>query len=502
MIRRPAEALAAIGRHPNLLQILDFNRLDEENEFYEITEWSDFGTLHGYLSNSERDKLTLRERLEIAVGVANALEAVHARGLVHRNVCPETILIDADRVPRLTDFDRAYLARGQTVFAATQSRTKNPAYVPPELEDVTNYRFDASSDMYSFGVLLYELLTDHVPFAGPRTARGGAREAGPDALGGPRRRRPAARRPRPPPAGRRRPPTTPVGLATVLTLRELLGSTHVTERPGRATLSTSTGRSRPPFEEGTILNGIYRVDDRLGTGAFSQVLKVYHLDQAQDLRDEAADGRGRRADHARRVQPDREPPACAPQHRRDEVDGPARPALNTMYILSEYVDGETLIPYCKGEKKLAWTDIRGIGSALLDALDVMHPKTREFEVSAQNSRRGGCILHRDIKPANILLELPSHRPKLIDFNIASHLLHATGQGGTPRYWAPDRGRPDWRPDMDLFSLGVVLYELVTQRHPFPENNDPTARGRRSTPPGWTVRAGPKPPARAVAGTSC
>src|SRR3954454_11660074 len=82
----------------------------------------------------------------------------------------------------------------------------------------------------------------------------------------------------------------------------------------------------------------------------------------------------------------------------------------------------------------------------------------------------GCILHRDIKPANILLELPSHRPKLIDFNIASQLLHATGQGGTPRYWAPDRGQPAWRPDMDLFSLGVVIYELVTQCHPYTNDN--------------------------------
>ena len=80
------------------------------------------------------------------------------------------------------------------------------------------------------------------------------------------------------------------------------------------------------------------------------------------------------------------------------------------------------------------------------------------------------ILHRDIKPANILLELPSHRPKLIDFNIASPMGQATGQGGTPRYWAPDRGQPDWRPDMDLFSFGVVLYELVTNSHPFPNDN--------------------------------
>ena len=49
-----------------------------------------------------------------------------------------------------------------------------------------------------------------------------------------------------------------------------------------------------------------------------------------------------------------------------------------MYILSEYVDGETLVPYCKGEKRLAWTDIRRIGAELLDALDAMHPKTRQL----------------------------------------------------------------------------------------------------------------------------
>ena len=113
VIRRPAEALAQIGRHPNLLQILAFDKLEDEHEFYEITEWSDYGTLHGFLKNTSRDQLTLRERFTIALGVASALEAVHAKGLVHRNVCPETILIDADRVPRLTDFDRAYLRAGR-----------------------------------------------------------------------------------------------------------------------------------------------------------------------------------------------------------------------------------------------------------------------------------------------------------------------------------------------------------------------------------------------------
>jgi len=131
VIRRPAEAIAEIGRHPNLLQILAFDKLEESNEFYEVTEWSDYGTLHGFLKNSEREKLTLRERLHIARGVAAALESVHGRGLVHRNLCPETILIDVDRNPRVADFDRAYMDRDITVFAATESRRRNAAYVPP-----------------------------------------------------------------------------------------------------------------------------------------------------------------------------------------------------------------------------------------------------------------------------------------------------------------------------------------------------------------------------------
>jgi len=171
VIRRPVEALAKIGRHPNLLPILAFDFDADTNDFYEVTEWSAFGTLHGYLRHSDRQQqLTLRERLEIAAGVASALEAVHARGLVHRNVSPETILIGFDRQPRLTDFDRAFIDRSQTVFPQTTHRRRNIAYVPPELADESSYDFESGSDMYSFGVLVFELLTNAVPFDNPDAA--------------------------------------------------------------------------------------------------------------------------------------------------------------------------------------------------------------------------------------------------------------------------------------------------------------------------------------------
>jgi serine/threonine protein kinase len=487
VIRRPAEALAAIGRHPNLLQILAFDQLDEEHEFYEITEWSDHGTLHGFLKNKERDQLTLRERLEIALGVASALEAVHARGLVHRNVCPETILIDAEGNPRLTDFDRAYLARGQTVFAATRDRAKNPAYIPPELEDITDYRFDSSSDMYSFGVLLYELLTDQVPFDNPSIAR--------SAHGQPPHRPSQVR------DGvdsrlddlvvhllevtdfHRRPTAADV----VVLLNKILGSTQDEAGQHDSTRSRSS-TATATFEIGNILDGVYRIDAELGKGAFSRVLKVYHVLQGRTFamklltRDDEAQLMLDEFNRIGRHLP--EHPNIAEMIWMDRLAPPS----STMYILSEYVEGETLVSYCKGDKKLAWTDIQNIGSQLLDALEAIHPKTRQLQTLRAKLQGGSIteeeyqeyqrlqqqvndgILHRDIKPANILLELPSHRPKLIDFNIATRLSDATGQGGTPRYWAPDRGQPDWRPDMDLFSLGVVIYELVTQCHPYPNDN--------------------------------
>lgn len=485
VIMRPTEAISKVGRHPNLLPILQFDFVPEDNEFFEVTEWSDFGTLHGYLHNSERDRLTLRERLQIAEGVASALEAVHAQGVVHRNVCPESIVVGFDRTPRLTDFDRAYIESKQTIFEQTD-RKRNEAFIAPELADKSDYDFDTSADMYSFGVLLYYLLCGAPPFASPKEAE--------SASGKPAKL-----------------PTSAIeGIATEVDalVVSLLNIKDPSARPNATSVVASLGQLihadstavRSPdrstkkaepasFEIGTIVDDVFRIDQLLGSGAFSRVYRVYHLDHQETF--------------AMKVLLDpSDTDVLLHEYNSIGKHLPTHPNIARViwmarlappdgrpYILTEYVDGETLEPYCKGEKQLAWSDIVKVGCEVLDALHAMHPKTAQLDAHTkhledQSSISGedydrlqelrhevdNGILHRDLKPANILLELPSHAAKLIDFNIASKLAHAQGRGGTPRYWAPDRGRPKWLPNMDLFSLGVVLFELLTHRHPFPEDN--------------------------------
>jgi len=130
-------------------------------------------------------------------------------------------------------------------------------------------------------------------------------------------------------------------------------------------------------------------------------------------------------------------------------------ASGLSYIAMEYIEGKSLKDALRGGHMFAFSEVARIGAALAGALDYAHSKG---------------VVHRDIKPANIILT-PQGQVKITDFGVArmeSSNLTATGQFiGTPNYMSPEQvtgSAIDGR--SDLFSLGVVLFELMTGSRPF------------------------------------
>lgn len=152
------------------------------------------------------------------------------------------------------------------------------------------------------------------------------------------------------------------------------------------------------------------------------------------------------------------------------------------YLLSEYVDGTELTRYALPGNLLPRQKAIESVLELLSALEYLHPDTEQLE-ELRNKMRGGEVsqqeydeysrlneyglIHRDIKPSNVVLS--SQGIKLIDFNIASRAITVGNTfAGTKGYMLPETGMTRWSVDGDLFATGIMLYELLTGYHPYPD----------------------------------
>lgn len=165
------EARAASGlKHRNIITIYSVGR--EDGVHFIATEYVPGLTLRQRLAASGR--LELREALEVARQIASALEAAHRDGIVHRDVKPENIMFEPDGTAKLLDFGIAKLVEDlATVSAGTATEPPKteqgvilgtPAYMSPE--QARHQTLDHRSDLFSLGVVLYEMITGRVPFAG------------------------------------------------------------------------------------------------------------------------------------------------------------------------------------------------------------------------------------------------------------------------------------------------------------------------------------------------
>jgi|GEM_PF-5395844 len=123
----------------------------------------------------DNHKINKKERLELFASVCHALQHAHQKGIIHRDLKPSNILVtlqDGKAIPKVIDFGVAK-AIGQsltrkTIYTRFTSMIGTPAYMSPEQAEMSNMDIDTRSDIYSLGVLLYELLAGSTPFAGDR----------------------------------------------------------------------------------------------------------------------------------------------------------------------------------------------------------------------------------------------------------------------------------------------------------------------------------------------
>ena len=168
MARFDAERQAlAMMDHPNIAKVLDAGATDTGRPYF-VMELVRGIKITDYC---EQNHVLPRERLDLFIQVCRAIQHAHQKGIIHRDIKPSNILVasnDGVAVPKVIDFGIAKATQGrltdQTVYTAFEQFIGTPAYMSPEQAQLTMQDVDTRTDIYSLGVLLYELLTGTTPF--------------------------------------------------------------------------------------------------------------------------------------------------------------------------------------------------------------------------------------------------------------------------------------------------------------------------------------------------
>lgn len=154
-IIQAAQATRSLADNVNVVQVLSAGKTD--NFYYICMEMINGGTLETIVNDSG---IPLQKKMAIAVKIAEVLAEIHSKGIVHKDLKPSNILLDSDNTPFLNDFYLFHSQSGQN-FKSMPHGT--PYYMSPE--QTGGQMVTVLTDVYSFGVLFYELLTGTMPYA-------------------------------------------------------------------------------------------------------------------------------------------------------------------------------------------------------------------------------------------------------------------------------------------------------------------------------------------------
>ena len=255
---------------------------------------------------------------------------------------------------------------------------------------------------------------------------------------------------------------------------------EVLPEPDPAEVRSSIGAKAQGYAVGDVIDGRFEILDVLGQGGFSTVYRVRDdvegEERAFKLFDNAAGYEAVRREIAalRKI---RHPNVV-------EVFWAGKTTAGDWYLVTEFIDGESLDEYATGKRHLRDREAIDVALDILSALVAIHPDAARIEELDRKKHEGELseaeyaewmelqdkgLVHRDIKPLNVLLTRTG--AKLLDFNIASRVGDPVyTQSGTPPYQAPDANLTRWDVSTDLFAVGVMLYELLCNgHHPYPNS---------------------------------
>ncbi len=452
--------LARQVTHKNVVRIFDLGTADGRK--FITMDFVEGRDLKSVLN--ERGKLPAVEAVPIAQQICRGLEAAHVEGVVHRDLKPQNIMVDDAGRVWLMDFG---LARSMELSGLTRTGVLmgTPDYMSPE--QARAEKVDARSDLFSLGIIFFEMLTGRLPFQADTLMAKLLQRVQQRAV-----------------VVTEIDPTIPAGVSAVVakclepdvtkryqTIREILddlsGDTK-TMGPSGSSLGASSTPSGSPSQASSIslaelgpgsqFGPRYHIESVIGEGGMGKVYKAHDSDLDRTVA-------------LKLVRPELAKDASSLQRFKQELLLASRISHRNILRIHDLGDVE-------GVKFISMAFVQGMDLHDLIAKQGRLPTERAVNIAKQlagalEAAHAEGVVHRDLKPRNVLIDVDDHI-YVSDFGLAKSLdADKTGMTrvgevlGTPRYMSPEQAESKTADNRsDIYSLGIIFYEMFTGEVPF------------------------------------